>query len=146
MLSTLSRPRGQVMLAVVLVVLLAAGGTWWVRSRSAAADPVADPGTRTLTAGEVTVQITALSLDASGARFDVTVDTHSGDLDLDMARAGQLRINQQPAGPGSWSGSGPGGHHREGVLTYATAVPPGADVELRLSGLPQEVAATWTAP
>jgi hypothetical protein len=33
-----------------------------------------------------------------------------------------------------------------GTLTFATALPPGANVELRILGLPEEVVGEWTAP
>jgi len=42
--------------------------------------------------------------------------------------------------------TGPGGHHREGTLRFTTPVPAGANVELRLTGLPADVIGAWTAP
>lgn len=146
MLGALSRARLPVVLAAVVGVLILAGGAWFLRSRSVAAAPVGGLGTRTVEAGAVTVEMTALSLDLSGARFKVVLDTHSGALDLDIAGASQLLVDGAVAKRGWWSGSVPGGHHREGELSYSIAVPPGADVQLRISGLAADVVGTWTAP
>jgi hypothetical protein len=146
MRGTVSGSRTRIVVVVILLAVVAAAAVWLVRSRDTATGAAAAPATRTIAAGGVTVTITPLSLDAAGARFDVAFDTHSGDINVDVAQAGQLLINGAPAPPGSWSGGGPRGHHRAGVLSYAAAVPPGATVELRLSGLPQAASATWTAP
>lgn len=143
--SALTRHPGRIALALALIVLLA-GGIWLVRAQRIEVGTIDDQETRTVEAGDVTAKVTPLSLDASGARFDVVLDTHTGGLDVDVARAGQLRINGTPVARGSWSGTEPGGHHREGVLSYATPIPSGANVELRISELPQDVVVTWTAP
>ena len=90
--------------------------------------------------------MTALVLDASGARFRVVLDTHTGVLDLDLAGAAELWVAGRLAGAGTWEGTGPGGHHREGTLRFTTPVPAGANVELRLTGLPADVIGAWTAP
>jgi hypothetical protein len=37
-------------------------------------------------------------------------------------------------------------HHREGMLGFAAAVPAGAGIELRITGLPGDAVGTWTAP
>ncbi|GAA3857434.1 hypothetical protein [Amycolatopsis tucumanensis] len=103
-------------------------------------------GTRTVQAGSVEVRMTALALDRSGATFRMQFDTHSGSLDLDPAATAQLRVNGQPVAGATWDGAGPGGHHREGTLRFPDPVPAGAGVELRLTGLSQDVTSSWTAP
>ncbi|SPL98735.1 unnamed protein product [[Actinomadura] parvosata subsp. kistnae] len=45
-----------------------------------------------------------------------------------------------------WTGTAAGGHHREGTLAFVDAVPPGAKVELRITGLPEDVTSVWQAP
>jgi hypothetical protein len=103
-------------------------------------------GSRTAQAGDVAVTMTALSLGPDGAAFDIALETHSVELDIDLAEAGQLSIDGQLADRGTWLGSAPGGHHRSGTLSFPTAVPSGARVELLINGLPQEVSGLWTAP
>ena len=97
---------------------------------------------RTVHAGAVEVTLTPLTLDASGAVFRVTLDTHSVPLDLDMAASARLRINDTTADGVSWDGTAPGGHHREGTLRFTTPVPTGATMELRITGLPVDAPAS----
>jgi hypothetical protein len=139
--------RRTVLVAAVAVLALALAVTAWIAlSRDSGTDP-SDLGSRTVTAGAVDVNMTAVSLDADGARFRVEFDTHTADLDTDLPGAAELRVNGQPSGEtGLWDGDGPGGHHRAGTLSFDTEVPPGAAVELRITGLPQDAVGTWTAP
>jgi hypothetical protein len=101
---------------------------------------------RTVQAGEVEISLTPLTLDASGAVFQVTLDTHSGALDLDLASSARLRVDDRAGDGATWDEQGPGGHHREGTLRFTTPVPAGANVELRITGLPADAIASWTAP
>jgi hypothetical protein len=139
-------------LAVVAAVgLVALAGIIYVLSRpdtTTAPNTTASPGLpeRTVQAGAVDVTLTPLTLDTSGAVFRVTLDTHSVPLDLDMATSARLRVNDTTTDKASWDGSGPSGHHREGTLRFTTPVPTGATVELRITGLPVDATATWTAP
>ncbi len=73
--------------------------------------------TQTSDGGEVTVVVDWAG-PAGGAVFDVTLDTHSVDLDaLDLADAilRNDRGETMPAQP--WTAP-MGGHHREGALTF----------------------------
>ncbi len=134
------------------LVLIAAGGlvaavAILVALRLTADGPAsADLGTRTIKAGDVEVNVTAVSLAPAGARFRINLDTHAGSLDLDLAQSARLRVDGREAPPGVWSGAGPGGHHREGTLTFATPVNSGAVVNLTIAGLSNPAAAAWTAP
>jgi hypothetical protein len=96
--------------------------------------------------GAVEVTMTPLALDTSGAVFQVELDTHSVELGLDMACSAHLRIGDRVVDGASWDGQGPGGHHREGTLRFATPVRAGAEVELRIIGLPADATGSWTAP
>ncbi|MEM2237815.1 MAG: hypothetical protein QXR26_07125 [Candidatus Caldarchaeum sp.] len=61
--------------------------------------------------------------------FRVKMDTHVGDLDFDLTEVAYLEdSNGQMYLPKGWSGSPPGGHHREGILSF----PP-------LSGKPRSI-------
>jgi len=132
------------LVAAVLVTLGATG--WWIFGTATDQGSPPGLGTRTVQAGGVEVSMTALTLDRSGAVFAVTLDTHSVPLDLDLAGAARLRVNDSTVGDASWDGQGPGGHHREGQLRFTTPVPAGATVELRITGLPQDATGTWSAP
>ncbi|MFD8495799.1 hypothetical protein [Amycolatopsis sp. NPDC059657] len=135
--------RRTIILLTLAVLLVAAAATWWAVTRTSTT-PGLEP--RTVQAGAVEVRMTPLTLDTTGAAFRVEFTTHSGALDLDPATASQLRVNDQTIQGGTWSGPGPGGHHRDGTLRFTTTVPSGAGVELRITGLPQDAIGTWTAP
>ena len=53
------------------------------------------------------------------AKFEIQLNTHSGDLSQDLVTVCTLKDNKgreyQPTG---WDGSPPGGHHRNGVLEF----------------------------
>jgi len=147
MATSLRRPPTLVVLAatVVLAVVATLATLALLRTRGGDPEP-AGLGSRTVKAGAVEVRMTALSLDASGARFRLVLDTHSVDLGLDLASAARLRVNGSLTAAGTWEGTKPGGQHREGTLRFTSAVPAGAAVELRITGLPTDATATWTAP
>jgi predicted small integral membrane protein len=128
---------------VVVIAVVVLGAVVWSVTRSGSTP--AGLGTRTAQAGEVEVTMTALTLDRSGAVFEIVFDTHTVELGLDPAMA-VLTVNGTQAVGSAWDGSGPGGHHREGTLRFTTPVPSGAAVELRVTGLPQDAVGTWTAP
>lgn len=126
------------------IALAALGVMAW--SWSQPQDTTSDLPTRTAQAGAVELTLTPLTLDASGAVFQVTMDTHTMALDMDMASSSRLRVNGVAADTATWDGQGPGGHHREGTLRFATPVPAHATVELRITGLPGDATGSWTAP
>ncbi|MDX8056205.1 hypothetical protein SK571_43105 [Lentzea sp. BCCO 10_0798] len=130
-----------VLVAAALAIL---GVIAWSLSRPDENTP--DLGTRTVQAGDVEVTMTALALNGSGAVFKIVLDTHTVELDLDLAASAQLTVNGAVADGAVWEGQGPGGHHREGTLRFATPVPAGATADLRVIGLPQDVTGTWSAP
>lgn len=101
-------------------------------------------GSRTVEAGAVTVKIDPVRIDASGAEFKVAFDTHSVDLDFDVARNATLAVAGTPWAGATWSGDGPSGHHREGTIRFAAAGPAQGTAMLNLGGLPGPVTATWT--
>jgi hypothetical protein len=74
-----------------------------------------------------------------GAVFDVTLDTHSVDLDgLDLSDA-VLRNDRGESLPAQPWAAPKGGHHREGALTFAGDAAPFLDganwIELVLAGV-----------
>jgi hypothetical protein len=83
----------------------------------------------------VTVAITPQNIgpNAPAWEFKVVLDTHSQDLSDDMMKSAVLLdpTGRQHA-PVAWKGAPPGGHHREGVLSFAPIKPAPASVELRI--------------
>jgi hypothetical protein len=137
------------LIAGVLAALILAGGAILLRqgddqpaaTTARAAGLTLD--TRTVTAGAVQVKIEPRRLDAGGAVFRVTLDTHSVDLGTDLARAARLEVGgTRWAGP-SWQGGGGGGHHREGELRFQPAGPTQGTAQLTIAGLPGPVVARW---
>jgi len=54
------------------------------------------------------------------AKFEIRINTHSGDLSQDLVAVSTLRDNSgREYRPISWDGSPPGGHHRSGVLAFS---------------------------
>jgi hypothetical protein len=143
-MKTITTSRGTIAVIAVIGLVVIAAVAWWL-SRS---DDTAASGlpARVVQAGAVEVTMTPLTLDASGAVFRIELDSHSVELDLDIAASAQLQINGSTAGGATWEGQGPGGHHREGTLRFTTPVPPSAGVELRITGLPTEPIGSWDAP
>lgn len=100
--------------------------------------------TKTVEAGAVTVKIDPVRVDAAGAEFKVSFDTHSVDLDFDVSRNATLTVAGAPWPGATWSGDGPDGHHRAGTIRFGPGGPAQGAAELSLGGLPVPVSATWT--
>ena len=94
--------------------------------------------TKTDDQSPVTVTVTPLELgkDAQAWKFDIVFDTHSGSLDDDLLIAAVL-IDDNGAAyqPTAWEGSGPGGHHREGVLVFDVISPTPSQVTLKIKSV-----------
>ena len=53
------------------------------------------------------------------AQFDISLTTHQGSLDFDLAQISLLEDDKSNVyKPLRWDGSPPGGHHRNGTLTF----------------------------
>lgn len=145
------RTARRVLLLVVLATafaVVAFSGWRLASSGSVAPAQASSPGlpTRVIDAGAVQVTVTPASLDPSGVTLGVVLDTHSGSLDIDPATQATATVNGLDAGRPQWRGPGPGGHHIEGSLEFTTPIAAGSTIVLTLTGLPQTVQATWTAP
>lgn len=144
------RPVAMLTLAGGLALLLAGcGGSSGSANASAGATPGASGSAglakKTATAGPVQVQVTPQRIGAGGARFQVVLDNHEIELTGDYAKGSTLSVASTAWGPATWSGDGPGGHHREGTLTFRASGAPAGPVVLRLAGLPKPVTLSWPA-
>jgi len=113
------RGAGLLLVSVGLLALMACSPT---------TVPAATPGTTAASAtgsmqvrdgGQVSVAVTWKGPEA-GPVFEVTMDTHSVDLDsMDLARLATLKTPAGELAPSGWSAPR-GGHHRAGTLTFAS--------------------------
>ena len=94
----------------------------------------------TATAGEIEVTATPTSADGATV-ISVVFDTHSVNLDFDPVEIATLEVDGRPVRASSWDGPGPGGHHREGDLTFDVDARP-ADMTLALE-LQPAVTLAW---
>ncbi len=68
--------------------------------------------------------------------FNVTMDTHTKPLTVDLAHASVLIDNTgQRVSPAVWQGDAPGGHHRKGVLRFPFNGAKPKSIEVQISGV-----------
>jgi hypothetical protein len=109
--------------------------------------PASTPAFATQSNGEraVEVDITPLNLTSGRATldFEVVFNTHSVDLSFDPAAISVLRDDRGGEYPAiAWEGSGPGGHHRSGILRFSVPDPTSEFVEVAIhdvAGVPERV-------
>lgn len=137
--------RRRLIVAVIAVIVLGAG----IYLATQGGDPDADADdaasgleTRNVSAGEVDVTMEPVQLDQQGAVFTIVLDTHAGDLSADLTRA-TLEVGGTPWPIEAWSGDGPGGHHREGELSFESVGPATGTAILTLPELPEPVETAW---
>ena len=94
----------------------------------------------------VRIDATPVELKAgSEARFEVRMNTHSVELDQDLAAISSLKDNKgntfQAKG---WDGSPPGGHHRSGTLSFPALAPGAETVTLIIKGVGKDSERVFT--
>ncbi len=94
----------------------------------------------------VTVTPSDLSWESKEWKFDVAVDTHSIELDQDMAAVAVLTDDSGKEYKAlRWEGAEAGGHHREGVLIFDAITPYPQHLKLIIRGIADvDRAFTWT--
>lgn len=100
-------------------------------------------------AGRVDIDVTPLAMDGDAWEFEVALNTHSVDLGFDLTEVSALRCDQgQEFEAIAWDGSGPGGHHRSGVLKFAALDHATSSVELVIRDVAQvpERVFRWETP
>jgi len=83
--------------------------------------------------GEVTVKVSPKDLTQSAASwdFEIILNTHSVELSYDLTQTSILRDEDgKEYRPLSWEGDPPGGHHREGLLSFSVISPKPRKIEL----------------
>ncbi|MFH1090704.1 MAG: hypothetical protein V1742_03950 [Pseudomonadota bacterium] len=100
--------------------------------------------TKSNSSGMVTVQVTPKQLaPGQAARFQISMSTHSVDLDQDLTAVSTLTDDQGGTyQPEKWAGSPPGGHHRAGELIFPALKADVQSIKLVISnvaGVPERV-------
>jgi hypothetical protein len=129
-----------VVVAAALTIALASCGS------GSPGAPLAGLDKRNVKAGAVEVTITPTRIDQTGASFGIAFDTHTEDVELDVAASATLTVGGRPWTGAAWAGDGPSGHHREGTLTFTAAGAPTGQTVLTIGGLDQPVRASWELP
>lgn len=127
-----------VILAAIAAFTILAVWTIATGKRTSRATPAAAGfETREQSDGNVTVIVTPEALAAGKpATFQMVFDTHSVDLDFDVAAAAELRDEKGNAyGAAVWSGDPPGGHHRKGTLTFSKPMTQASNVTFTLKDI-----------
>lgn len=107
-----------------------------------------DLETKTDKQASVTVTVAPVNIfpQSKELRFNVLMDTHSVELDQDMAKISVLIDGQgKEYKPVRWEGAEAGGHHREGVLIFTSIVPYPQNLKLvikNIAGVPRSF--LWT--
>ena len=93
--------------------------------------------------GGLEIKVTPTQLDGRGAAFTIAFDTHTGAPTIDVADSARLTVDGTAWTAATWSGDGPGGHHRTGTLRFAATRAPSGVARLSISGLAAPVDMTW---
>ena len=128
--------------AVVAVGL----GILVLRDRDDRADdvePIPVLASQSATSGAIAFAVEPRRVDASGAVFAITLDTHSEELAADMTRA-KLSVGGAAWSDPTWTGDAPGGHHREGELSFAPGGAASGTVVLVLEDFSEPVEFVWS--
>lgn len=111
--------------------------------------------TQTVQAGAVEIKVTATNLQDTNADtidFAIELNSHSVELDLDLAETARLLVGDNEMTSTAWETASPKGHHVTGVLRFArttetggTSLDEATEISLVISGLPGDVerAFTW---
>jgi hypothetical protein len=128
--------------SLIVVAALAASALVWTLLTAAggSGDTLAS---KTADAGGVEVTVTPVQVNGDGAVFQVALNTHTVDLDLDAASAAALLVDATPWVPARWQGDEAGGHHRQGQLTFPAQGPAEGAVRLIIDGLPSPAIFEW---
>ena len=95
---------------------------WPAQTLRSSMEPISALETQINDEGSVTVKITPKL--SSEITFEVALDTHSEELNVDLTQAVILRDeNGREYKPLRWEGDPIGGHHRSGMLIFDSIIP-----------------------
>ncbi len=113
------------------IIAFVAGWTLMALISGGAAAAGTLPARSSMVSG-ATITVKPLSLGAQSWKFEVVLETHSGDLSDDLTKNASLVAEGVAASPLEWRGDPPGGHHRKGVLRFKPLAPAPQSIELRI--------------
>lgn len=95
-----------------------------------------EPKTDNQLAVTVTVTLIDISPQSKEWKFDIVIDTHSVELNQNMAEISALIDGQEREyKPLRFEGASAGCHHKEGVLVFDRITPTPKSVELKITGI-----------
>ncbi|MFN8034105.1 MAG: hypothetical protein U0Q47_12525 [Mycobacterium sp.] len=134
--------RGWIVVGGLLIVGILAAAGFVLRGSPEPVTSGSDlGGTQTTQVDSIEVYVTPITVANDRVAFQVALDTHTGSLDADL-QTSTLTTDAGTAGSAAWSGAAPGGHHREGELSFTVAGTP-TQFTLDLGGLPAPVQFSW---
>jgi hypothetical protein len=133
--------RRRLIVLMVATLLLLAGCT--TTTTGSPRSTIAGLDQQSATVASIEVIARPVQLDAGGAAFAVTLDTHSGSLANDLAASSRLEVGGVTWPAAGWDGDPPGGHHRTGTLRFNAAGTPTGNFTLTMDGLGDPVVFTW---
>ena len=109
-----------IMVAVVIAYKFFPKGELKNNTQPLAEEQTEEQGFTAQTSSEGSVEITVrpMNLTANTWDFEVTLNTHSVELNEDLVKASILIVDGKEYKPVSWEGDPVGGHHREGILKF----------------------------
>ena len=99
--------------------------------------------TKTTEVNEITVEVSPRRVTSRGAVIAIILDTHEGELGVDLRKRSTLTVDGTPWPVDSYQGDGPGGHHREGTLRFRSAGPVSGSMRLVIKGLGGTAKLSW---
>ena len=128
---------------VLMVALLVVASAACTSATETAASNSGYPE-RTATAGAIDIKARPLTVDSTGARVEVSFDSHAASFDAEPTQAITLDVNGIRWPAASWDGDPPAGHHRQGTIRFTASGPAAGTATLVVGDLPQPVLFTWT--
>ena len=123
-------------LPCVLIAGLLSAGVLFASAQELSAASTFQPRTNDGAGVRVVVTPRAPTAGATTWDFDVTLDTHSKPLNEDLVAVSALVDEQgRSTSASSWQGDPPGGHHRKGILKFATPAGDPTTFELQMNGV-----------
>lgn len=135
---------GLLLLSVSLII------TMWKNNKQAALDNFRQAviGSEKIDdQGDVVVTVRPLAMSPDGGpRFDIILDTHTIELDTDLMVNTRLLADDREYQPLAWDGDPPGGHHRQGTLTFPplAKIPDTVTLQIKNVGAVDARIFSWT--
>jgi len=125
---------------IFIIIIMAIGGYYFFINKkdSQPSEPPLVLEPQTDVQGSVTVTATPLKLGAEEPvwDFEIVMDTHAVELNIDLAQVSILIDDRGTEyEPFVWEGAGLGGHHRSGILRFNNISPLPKSLELRIESV-----------